>query len=49
MPLKYLKHLEDFLIAVERIERFVADKTFADYSVDDLLRSAVERQFLVTA
>jgi uncharacterized protein with HEPN domain len=31
--------------AVERIERFIRGKSFSDYQADDLLRSAVERQF----
>jgi uncharacterized protein with HEPN domain len=47
MPLKYLKHLEDILLAVERIEQFTAARTFAEYAADELLRSAVERQFLI--
>ena len=35
----------DALQAVERITRFSAGKTFADYHGDELLRSAIERQF----
>lgn len=31
--------------AARLIRRFVADKSFADYQGDDMLRSAVERQF----
>ena len=31
--------------AVDRITRFVAGKTFQAYQADDLMRSAVERQF----
>ncbi|MGH8177864.1 MAG: HepT-like ribonuclease domain-containing protein [Steroidobacter sp.] len=34
--------------ATNRIARFTKDKSFSDYEVDDLLRSAVERQFEVT-
>ena len=31
--------------AAERVARFTATKSFADYETDDFLRSAVERQF----
>lgn len=39
------KYLWDASQAVDRITRFVAGKTFQDYQADDLIRSAVERQF----
>jgi len=39
------KYLWDASQAADRIVRFVADKTFPAYQVDELLRSAVERQF----
>lgn len=39
------KYLWDVSQAVDRITRFVAGKTFQAYQTDDLLRSAVERQF----
>ena len=39
------KYLWDASQAVERITRFVAGKTIQIYQNDDLLRSAVERQF----
>lgn len=45
MPLEVSKLLLDMKNAAERISRFVAGKTFDDYVNDDLLRSAVERQF----
>jgi uncharacterized protein with HEPN domain len=35
----------DIKRAAERIGRFAQGKTFADYQEDDLLRSAIERQF----
>jgi uncharacterized protein with HEPN domain len=38
------KLLWDALRAAERVMRFVAGKTFADYEHDELVRSAVERQ-----
>lgn len=41
------KLLWDAQQAVQKIKRFTADKTFAQYAVDDLLRSGVERQFEV--
>jgi len=39
------KYLWDSDTAAERIARFTAGRTFDDYVADDLLRSAVERQF----
>ncbi|HEX8153647.1 MAG TPA: HepT-like ribonuclease domain-containing protein [Thermoanaerobaculia bacterium] len=33
--------------AGEKVQRFLAGKTFDDYRQDDLLRSAVERQFTI--
>ena len=45
MRLEAQKYLFDVKQAAERIARFCAGKTFADYQGDELLRSAVERQF----
>ena len=39
------KLLWDAQQAAERIARFTANKGFSDYSADEILRSAVERQF----
>ncbi len=39
--------LVDVLSAAMRIEKFVADRTYTDYLDDELLRSAVERQFII--
>lgn len=39
------KYLWDAVQASDRIARFVADKTLDQYLTNDLLRSAVERQF----
>jgi len=39
------KLLWDAQQATERVARFTAAKSFADYEADDYLRSAVERQF----
>jgi uncharacterized protein with HEPN domain len=39
------KLLWDAKQAADRIARFTTGKTFADYEVDEYLRSAVERQF----
>lgn len=39
------KLLWDAQQAAERVARFAAGKSFAEYSADDYLRSAVERQF----
>ncbi len=45
MPPEIAKLLWDMRHAAERIERFTAGKTLDDYVRDDMLRSAVERQF----
>ena len=45
MQLKSKKYLFDIQLASSRIAKYVARKSFADYEQDDLLRSAVERQF----
>ncbi|HEY4329812.1 MAG TPA: HepT-like ribonuclease domain-containing protein [Phycisphaerae bacterium] len=45
MPPETSKLLLDIQRAIERIQRFVTGKTYDDYLRDDLLRSAVERQF----
>jgi uncharacterized protein with HEPN domain len=39
------KLLWDASLAADRVARFIAGKTFADYLQDEYLRSAVERQF----
>ena len=38
-------YLDDIQRASELLERFTIGKTFAEYTRDDLLRSATERQF----
>lgn len=38
-------YLWDALQAAQRIARFTDRRTFSEYETDDLLRSAVERQF----
>lgn len=40
-----LKFLWDAQDAAHRVKRFVVAKSFDDYQSDELLRSAVERQF----
>lgn len=45
MPHKALKYVFDIKAAAERVQRFVVAKTEADYLADELLQSAVERQF----
>ncbi len=45
MPRDPRKYLHDIRQATERILRFVEKNSFTDYQQDDLLRSAVERQF----
>lgn len=45
MPPDPRKYLWDALQSAERLDTFRRGKSFADYQSDDLLRSAVERQF----
>jgi uncharacterized protein with HEPN domain len=45
MPPEIAKLFLDMKRGIERIERFAAGKTFDDYRDDDMLRSAIERQF----
>jgi uncharacterized protein with HEPN domain len=40
-------YLWDMLQAARSIENFIEGQTLADYESDELLRSAVERQFLI--
>lgn len=47
MQLEALKHLDDMRRACRLLAEFVTGKTFADYSTDALLRSAVERQLTI--
>jgi uncharacterized protein with HEPN domain len=46
MPPEVLKCLHDIQQACALIRKFTSGKTAADFSADDLLRSAVERQFI---
>ena len=41
------KYFEDIARAAELIRQFVGDKTYSDYLNDEMLRSAVERQFAI--
>jgi len=45
MQREALKYLYDILAAAEKVQRFVAGKSEDDYLTDELLQSAVERQF----
>lgn len=45
MRLEARKYLFDIQQAADRIAQFCEGKTFEDYRSDELLRSAVERQF----
>jgi uncharacterized protein with HEPN domain len=45
MRLEARKYLLDMQIAADRIDRFCAGKAFDNYLADEMLRSAVERQF----
>lgn len=45
MRLEAQKYLHDIQLAADRIERFCSGRSFAQYLGDEILRSAVERQF----
>lgn len=45
MQLKSKKYLYDISVAVKKLSTFIENKHWDDYVIDDLLRSAVERQF----
>jgi len=45
MRLEARKYLTDIQAATERIARFTGGKRFEHYLADEMLRSAVERQF----
>ena len=45
MRLEARKYLLDIQIAADRIDRFCKDRNFEQYLADEMLRSAVERQF----
>jgi uncharacterized protein with HEPN domain len=47
MRLEARKYVADIQVAAERIARFTAGKDFDQYLADEMLRSAVERQFSV--
>lgn len=47
MRLEARKYLFDIERAAELVARFTAGKEFAEYEQDEMLRSAVERQFEV--
>jgi uncharacterized protein with HEPN domain len=47
MRLRTKKYLEDIRMACEGISQFVTGKTVGDYEKDLMLRSAVERQFII--
>jgi uncharacterized protein with HEPN domain len=47
MQLEARKYLTDIQTAADRIARFAAGKSFDQYVADEMLRSAVERQFSV--
>lgn len=47
MRLESAKYLHDVSVACDRLARFCAGRSFADYGKDEMLRAAVERQFTV--
>ncbi len=46
MDIEVQRYLYDIQVAGELIQSFVAAKTFDSYRADDMVRSAVERQFI---
>lgn len=46
MPPEIAKFLHDIVSACRLLEDFTHGKSFADYQADDLLRAAVEREFI---
>ncbi len=47
MKNEILAHLHDIAQASRAVKEFLSKRTFEEYSVDELLRSAVERKFEV--
>ncbi len=47
MPPEAVKYLQDVIHACARLEAFTRGKSFADYENNELLQSAVERQFTI--
>ena len=47
MRLEAQKYLSDIQAAAERVARFTHAKRFEDYLADEILKSAVERQFSI--
>jgi uncharacterized protein with HEPN domain len=47
MPPEVRKFLHDIKQAIELIEQFTSGKSVSDYKRDAMLRSAVERQFMI--
>ncbi|WP_341582272.1 HepT-like ribonuclease domain-containing protein [Marinobacter metalliresistant] len=45
MQREALKYVYDIKVAAEKIQRFVAGKSQSEYLEDEMLQSAVERQF----
>ena len=46
MQLETAKFFFDVVTACELIEKFTSDKTYTDFESDEMLRAAVERQFI---
>ena len=47
MPPEVYKYLRDARDACGQVQAFVHGKSFADYQTDQMLQSAVERQFTI--
>jgi len=46
MPPEIARYLHDILLACRLLEDFSRGKSFVDYQADELLRAAVEREFI---
>ncbi len=47
MQREVAKYIYDVLKACQMIGRFATGKSFADYQSDDMLRAAIEREFII--
>lgn len=47
MPRDLRAYLHDIKEACQAIQEYTADKSYGDYATDGMLRSAVERQFII--
>jgi uncharacterized protein with HEPN domain len=44
---RWKSFIEDILSAIERVQSYVGEKSFEEFSGNDLLMAAVERKFII--